>query len=242
MTGTATALLKVARALELTTIDKAVAVLWWHGIHAPGSSRTVKELCEEIEAAGYARPNVTRLAESLKKDRRTLRSGHGYRLTPAAADAAAEIFSPFLKSRPVVATDSVLPFELFKGTRGYIEKVVLQINGSYDGGMYDCCAVMARRLPETLIIETYEAKGWQHELLGSDGHYLMFSGLLSHIERETRFKVGRAAIDGLRSFKRLGDASAHNRRFNARKGDIDPLATGMRMAAEELLHLSELIK
>lgn len=38
-------------------------------------------------------------------------------------------------------SDSVLPRELFSGTRGYIEKVVRQINGSFDCGFYDCCAV-----------------------------------------------------------------------------------------------------
>ena len=53
----------------------------------------------------------------------------------------------------------MLPIDLFDGTRGYIEKVVLQINASFDASLYDCCAVMCRRLLETLIIECYEANG-----------------------------------------------------------------------------------
>ena len=94
------------------------------------------------------------------------------------------------ESRPIAPSDSVIPLDLFAGTRSYIEKVVLQVNGSYDAGMYDCCAVMCRRLLETLIIECYEAKGWQADLVAADGHYMMFSGLLSRIENEARFKIG----------------------------------------------------
>ena len=54
-------------------------------------------------------------------------------------------------------SDLVLVSSIFNNTRGYIERVVNQINGSYEKGWYDCCAVMTRRLLETLIIETYEA-------------------------------------------------------------------------------------
>ncbi|WP_208543899.1 hypothetical protein [Paenibacillus protaetiae] len=44
---------------------------------------------------------------------------------------------------------------LVKHTRGYIEKVVNQINGTYEQGWYDACAVMIRRVIETLIIEAF---------------------------------------------------------------------------------------
>lgn len=62
-----------------------------------------------------------------------------------------------LDSKPApVPSDTILPRELFEKTRGYIERVGVQINGSYDHGYYDCCAVMCRRMAETLIIEVRE--------------------------------------------------------------------------------------
>ncbi len=49
-----------------------------------------------------------------------------------------------------------MPIALINGTRGYIERVAHQVNGCYDEGWYDACAVMVRRLLETLIIEAFE--------------------------------------------------------------------------------------
>ena len=47
-------------------------------------------------------------------------------------------------------------------------------------------------------------------------------------------------MKGLRDFKNLGDLSAHNRRFNARKEDIDRVRDGLRVIVEELVHLANL--
>ena len=46
-----------------------------------------------------------------------------------------------------------------------MEKVLSQINGSYDCALFDCTAVMCRRLLETLIIEAYEAVHWHSKCL-----------------------------------------------------------------------------
>ena len=45
-------------------------------------------------------------------------------------------------------TEMVLARSLVSNTRGYIERVVAQINGTYENGWYDGCAVMIRRLLE----------------------------------------------------------------------------------------------
>ena len=44
------------------------------------------------------------------------------------------------------ANEFIVPFAMVRGTRGYIEKVVNQINGCYEKGWFDGCAVMMRRL------------------------------------------------------------------------------------------------
>ena len=138
-------------------------------------------------------------------------------------------------------SNAVLPLDLFAGTRTYIVKVVAQINRSYEESLFDCCAVMCRRLLETLIIEVYEAKGWADELKNPDGRYKMLSGLLLHVENERRFTLGRNALEGLKAFKKLGDQSAHDRRFNARADDIKRIRDGVRVASEDLLHLAGLL-
>jgi hypothetical protein len=116
-----------------------------------------------------------------------------------------------IDARPtVVASDSLLPKELFQGTRGYLERVAFQINASYDYGLFDCCAVMCRRLIETLIIEVYEAMLRADEIKGSDGHFLMMNGLLSVMLQDKTINLGRNSLQGLGALKELGDKSAHN--------------------------------
>lgn len=134
---------------------------------------------------------------------------------------------------------SVIPLGLVTG-RGYLEKVVLQLNVSYDAQLYDCCAVMCRRLLETLIIEVYEYCQRADEIKGTDGHFLMLNKLSTFFENDKAFNLGRNGLKGLRDFKTLGDLSAHNRRFNAHKEDIDRVRDGLRVAVEELAHLAKL--
>ena len=74
--------------------------------------------------------------------------------------------------------------------------------------------------------------------LHGDGHFMMFSGLLSQIEKHNRLNISRNAIGAMKDFEKVGDLSSHSRRFNAPATDIDPLRQSLRVASEDLLHLS----
>jgi hypothetical protein len=238
----ATIFLRNLASRQLTAANRAIALLWFHGLRDPAVEVSVQQLCKEIEEAGFPRPNSTRLSAALKRDKRTVTGRKGsFRVSITKRPELDRKYGALVKSRPIPPSDSILPADLFDETRGYIQRVVLQINASYDAALYDCCAVMCRRLLETLIIEVYEAKGLKRRLVDGDGHYLMFGGLLAVIEKETAFSLGRNSFKGLREFKKLGDLSAHNRRFNARRTDIDKGTANIRVAAEELLHLAALI-
>jgi hypothetical protein len=240
-TGTSEGFLRSLSELKLSPAERAIALLWWHGITDSNSSTSVRDLATEIEQAGFGQQNATRLNVSLERDPRTSKTRNGeFRIRATARRGLDDRYVPLLQVKPIVRSGTVLPLELVSGTRHYIEKVVLQLNASYDAGLFDCCAVMCRRLLETLIIEVYEANGRAGELKGSDDHFMMFSGLLAKLEKDTAFHLGRNSIQGLREFKALGDLSAHNRRFNARANDIDRVRAGLRVATEELLNLAGL--
>lgn len=49
-------------------------------------------------------------------------------------------------------SEKIIPCSVVRNTRGYIEVIANQINGCYEKGWYDACAVMVRRLIETLIV------------------------------------------------------------------------------------------
>jgi hypothetical protein len=223
---------------KILTGERAVAVLWLQAAQTL-KGLSVFEVCCEIEQAGCGKQNITRIKQFLRRDRRVIKGvGGTYQIRPEALAKLDEQYSPVLTDRPLIKCDAVLPTDLFSNAKGYINKVVLQLNASYLYSLFDCCAVMCRRLLETLIIETYEAHNRADEIKDQDGNFLMFSGLLDHIAGDRSIHLGRSALRGLKNFKKLGDLSAHNRRFNARKPDIDQIKGDLRIACEELLHLS----
>jgi hypothetical protein len=70
------------------------------------------------------------------------------------------------------ANEFILPHAMVRGSRGYIERVVNQINGCYEKGWFDGCAVMMRRLVETLIIECFEHHKIDHKIRNAAGDFL----------------------------------------------------------------------
>jgi hypothetical protein len=149
---------------------------------------------------------------------------------------------PLLQDAHHQASDELFPREIVAGTRGYIESVAEQACGSYDLKWYDATAVMARRLLETLIIETYEAHRLDSKIKKADGTFHHLSGLIGILASETQFNVGRNTKTALPRLKDLGDQSAHNRRYLAKKKDLDDIRRDFRVALEELVHLSKLKK
>jgi hypothetical protein len=141
-----------------------------------------------------------------------------------------------LTANPIPETEQVLPMAVVEGTRGYIEKVVIQANGCYEHGWYDACAVMIRRLAETLIIEVYEKHKKEADIQDRDGNYLMLSHLVDKILADKTWNLGRETKQALPQLKSLGDRSAHNRHYLAKKGDIDKVLHGLRVVVDDLLH------
>lgn len=139
--------------------------------------------------------------------------------------------------------EMVLPLSVFKGTRGYIEIVVNQINGTYEYACYDACAVMIRRLIETLIIEAFEQNNIAENIKNQNGELLPLSELIGCVLKETSWNVSRntrKALQALPDVKSIGDLSAHNRRFNAHRGDIDRIIPDIRTITQELLYIAKL--
>jgi len=126
-------------------------------------------------------------------------------------------------------------------TRGYIERVVYQINGAYENGWFDACAVMMRRLLETLIIECFEAHKIASKIKDPrTGDFYYLSDLVAKAVNESTWNLGRNTKRGLPRLKAIGDQSAHSRRYNAHREDIDKLLADFRTACQELIYLAKL--
>lgn len=136
--------------------------------------------------------------------------------------------------------DPVVIFSLVRNTRGYIERVVHQINGAYANGWYDACAVMIRRLVETLIIQSFEEHGISDKIKGPSGDFLFLRDLITITLAETSWNLSRNTKQALPRLKDVGDLSAHSRRYIAQRKDIDKLVQDLRVVVQELVTVAEL--
>lgn len=155
------------------------------------------------------------------------------------ADAPVTYIPPSSGTKP--HSQNVLPYALVAGSRGYIERVVNQINGCYEKGWFDGCAVMMRRLLETLIIECFEKHAIADKIKDNrTGDFLYLSDLIRLTLTETTWNLGRNTKKALPSLKAIGDQSAHSRRYNAHREDVDMQLSDFRTACQELLYIAGL--
>ncbi|UUO15568.1 DUF4145 domain-containing protein [Dolichospermum heterosporum] len=159
-------------------------------------------------------------------------------------DFANEILSAFLNNlnsedKP---SDHLFPMEIVQDTRDYVFRIAKQVNICYTNGCYDACAVMLRRLIETLIIECYEKQGIEKNIKDSNNQYLNLDAMITKFTDEPKFNLSRNTINNLPKLKKIGDNSAHNRHFTASRNDIDKLAQEIRVILPELVNISGLKK
>nr|WP_315219781.1 hypothetical protein [uncultured Flavobacterium sp.] len=134
-------------------------------------------------------------------------------------------------------TDAYFPLELFTNTRGYLESIAKQTASCYDYGLYDACAVMTRKLLEVLIIEAFESHNIVSRIKDNTDNFFSLSGLIDSFKNESTWNIGRNAKDSIPKIKKMGDLSAHNRRYFSRKPDVDKLKDDLRVVFEELIHI-----
>ncbi|GAA4457877.1 hypothetical protein [Rurimicrobium arvi] len=139
--------------------------------------------------------------------------------------------------RVIVATDNFFPLEIFHGTRGYLKTVSEQAAACYDQGLYDACSVMTRKLLEILIIEAFERKGIDDKIKNPAGNFFYLSDLIDLFKNEATWNIGRNTKECLPRLKKIGDMSAHNRRYIAKKADLDKIKDDLRIVFDELIHL-----
>jgi len=140
-------------------------------------------------------------------------------------------------------TAQVVPLSYVRNTRGYIEKIANQINGCYEKGWFDACAVMIRRLCEMLIIEVYESKGRGADIKDpSTGRYFMMDALIKSVTTDPAWTLHRFTVRGLPKITDAGNLSAHSIRFNAHVSDIDPLMSDLHVVIQDLIKLAGIQK
>lgn len=229
-------------ALPLTQPQLGISVLWFLDQETPGVRCTSGEVSRILKDNGVANPHSTKLGEAMLKSKLVQKSGAKHiKLKPTARSEVRSWLEDVIgnDTPQVDHQNGYLPEEVWRGTRGYIETIAEQINGCYQAEYYDAAAVMSRRLIETLLIECYETLKIASRIQDADGNYKMLGPIIQDAINGG-LNLGRDPKNDLPKIKTLGDRSAHNRRFIAKKADLDKIESQLRLAVEELVVIAKL--
>lgn len=225
--------------LELSHLERAIALLWYYRQTQQFEERSASELANDLHDEDFPKPNVTRLAADLRRSEFTIRGRRRgtFQIDVRRLSALDKSYRGLLNIKDVKVSGAVLPNDLLGGTRIYLEKLAHQINGSYEASFFDASAVLCRRLMESLIIEVYMTQGRHHEIQ-QNSMFVSLDKLIAHIEADPAIPLGRNTAKTMKEVKQLGDTAAHDRTYITQQIDLDDIKPRYRKLITELLTLS----
>ena len=132
---------------------------------------------------------------------------------------------------------------LYENTRGFISKLAIQINISYDQKIADACAVLMRRMIEILLILSYRAQSRENEIKepGSD-QFKNLTSIVNYTISNKVLNIQKDTAEVLHDFRELGNFSAHGIQYNCRIEEISKIKRSYRFAVEDLLYTAQIKK
>jgi hypothetical protein len=237
---------ELVRKLDKRNAEKAIAVLWYFDQAQSDVVKTSGQLTKVLDDHHIGTPNQTSLAEGIRKTKLAFESKSGFSLKPGSRKMIRDWLPELHGVQPAIDQNSgYLPEPIWRNTRGYIEEVCRELNGSFHHAYYNAAAVMLRRLLETLIIEAYEHLDRDAEIKDGSNNYLMLSELADRACGEHGHRglnLGRDSKKALKEARSLGNWSAHARRFIAHAVDLTRVQSGMRLLVQDLIQAAELMK
>lgn len=197
------------------------------------TSANILKCFEYLSIRPYS--NISAYLSSNSKGKNSIflkNKGGGYILSRNAADAIAKEVDTVMD---IPATNNCIDLSIFDNTPYYIKANANQMARCYDLGLYDASLVLMRKLFETLIIECFERYGIDGQIKESNSTFLFLSDLITKFIISNKWNVSRNLEDSIKKVKKYGDLSAHNRRFLAKKKDIDDFKFELRQCAQEII-------
>jgi len=237
---------ELVKNLKKSNAEKALAVLWYFDHEKPGSKKSAGELTKLLMDHHIGTPNQTALVIAIGKTKLANKDRRGFCLRPGSRKIIRDWFPELAEAQPRMDhAFGYLPEPVWKDTRGYVEKLCRELNGTFKNGYYNSAAVMLRKLLETLIIESYEFLKREQEIKDESGEFLMLRDLVERACGEGLHQglgIGRDSKRALKDARDIGNWSAHARRFSANPHDLTKFQSGIRLLVEELISISNLQK
>ncbi len=230
--------------LGLTEVGYAIALLWYFDHEQARPELRPAYLAELMHDLSLRRRvNVTRLGRQLLANRDVIRGkemgtvrlrfASKPRLSARYGETTGTVVTPKIDSY-------VIPTGLFENTRPYLETLVIQINGTYQGGFYDACAVMCRRLLECLLLLAFERAEKGEVIRDASGQYRAIADIIGLACSNRHIKLTRGSGAVMGKIEYVGDLAARHPTYTTRQKDIDEQRLGFQRVVSELVDLAEI--
>ncbi|MNO80077.1 hypothetical protein D3C76_712690 [compost metagenome] len=232
----------VVKLSEKTELEKVKLVAFYKNMIDGTTSFFIQDILQVLKDAGHPVSNASRMKGYLMKSKDFKKSGkeNEYIITPAARQKVQVEFGyMFNNTEEILSSSEILDEKLFLGKRGFLDKLIKQINSSYLNNCYDACAVMMRRVFEIALILAYENKEIQNQIKDGNGDYVMLEKIVANATQNKTLNISRSRKE-YDSIRDLGNFAAHKIHFNTRKSDIDDLKQTYRVCLEELYYIAGL--
>jgi len=225
-------------------IDKCIFLGYYFSNTKEQVEFTIDDLLEYFDVLHFSKPNVYRLKKNIQASRAFVngKSKSTYKLhAKFISQLDSELIDFKVKSEEIITDDTIIPESLYKGTRGYIESLAMQINAAFEYNIFDGCAVLMRRLLEILLIHSYENLSIDSDIKDSNGNYKMLNLIVVNAKSNTTLSLSRNTKETIEIFRTIGNFSAHKIFYNAKRKDISSISKEYRAVIEELLYKSGIL-
>ena len=231
-----------AELLKKTEIEKIELLAFFLSYYQDKKTFVLQEVTSILVELGAPISNISRLKQNISKSRSFRRIKEGeYLLTNPAKDRIKQRYACRLNDEQEIETQGALLDEmLICGKRGFIDKLVKQINHSYEYYCYDACAVCMRRVFEISLILAYENLGIQDEIK-TNGEYAMLEKIVANAVCNNTLNLSRSKKE-YNTIREIGNYAAHKVMYNTRKKDIDDIKQVYRTCLEELFYKAGLLQ
>lgn len=232
---------------EKNEAEKATLLCFYHSKEGDELDFSLSRIASIMIDSGYNAPNTSRLKEQLIKGKNKAfivkrNSCITLSFIPAVYQRIEQEIGYLWENDEEIESEGTLIDEnKFCGKRNYLDKLIFQINHSYENNCYDAAAVLMRRLFELLLIMAYQNIGIDNEIKDPNGSgYKMLDGIVKNAIGNSKLKLSRIKMD-FDSFRLVGNNSAHGIFYIAGKKDIDDIKIKYRVMLEELYNKAGLI-
>lgn len=226
-------------------VDQAVLICYYHYKETGESQFEPKGIQTLFSDFGFNAINASRVKKALT-EKHKMRTIKGMQSTlefiPTILQELESRYSSLWNNTETIESNSELIDESkFCGKRGFLDKIIKQINHTYSHNCFDACAVLMRRLFEILLVLTYQNTGIESAISKPDGTHFMLEAIVKDAVQNKALGIPARISKNFDAFREVGNNSAHSITYTAGQKDITDIQRDYRVMMEDLYNRAGLI-